>query len=417
MATIVQRAPAFALHSTLSDVAPPSASHEEVALPPAPPTSSQRPKFVLGSRNSKLAMVQATLVSRQLQSHFPELDISIHSMTTLGDQNLAEPLYVLGGSGGKALWTTELEQCLLSGRVDAVVHSLKDVPTEFPQGCELGAVLEREDPSDALVVRKGLDYRSLEDLPDGSVVGTSSVRRVAQLRRCFPKLRFADVRGNLGTRLAKLDSPTRKYSALILASAGLIRLGLSSRITCPITAPYLYHAVGQGALGIEIRSSDSRSAAIVAKLDDWETSWTTSSERSLLRYLEGGCSVPVGCGATLVEIAGSETSSESSDSSRAANVTLTGTITSLSGLAFVIASRTAVVESIEDAESLGQQVAVELIAKGGRAILEELSKHVKEIGQEEGKEVPFEPRGLAQADAVVRTVFLDVDECQRPLGW
>jgi hydroxymethylbilane synthase len=198
-----------------------------------------------------------------------------------------------------ALWTKELEVALINGQVDAIVHSLKDVPTEFPPGCELGAVLEREDPSDALVVKKGLDYRSLEEMPDGSVIGTSSVRRVAQLRRSFPKLKFADVvrcwprtlnppqttqkspcqrmvltlsfqfqtqRGLVQTRLRKLDDPTSSYTALILASAGLIRLGLGDRITASVTSPTLYHAVGQGAIGVEMRIGDQRAKNVVGSL-------------------------------------------------------------------------------------------------------------------------------------------------------
>ncbi|GAA5945109.1 hypothetical protein JCM3775_000912 [Rhodotorula graminis] len=255
--------------------------------------------FTLGTRNSKLAMVQTEIVRRELEQRWPGCEIRIFGMTTLGDNVQTQPLYTFGG---KALWTKELEVALLNHQVDAIVHSLKDVPTEFPPGCELGAVLEREDPSDALVVKEGLPYTSLAEMPEGSIIGTSSVRRVAQLRRKFPGLRFADVRGNLGTRLKKLDDPASSYTALILASAGLIRLNLGHRITAPVTSPSLYHAVGQGAIGIEVREGDARSSDIIGSLECWKTSWTTRAERMMLHVLEGGCSVPVGCETTLTEI-------------------------------------------------------------------------------------------------------------------
>ncbi|KAG0663701.1 porphobilinogen deaminase [Rhodotorula mucilaginosa] len=255
--------------------------------------------FTLGTRNSKLAMVQTEIVRRELEERWPGCEIRILGMTTLGDNVQTQPLYTFGG---KALWTKELEVALLSGQVDAIVHSLKDVPTEFPPGCELGAVLEREDPTDALVVKEGLSYTSLDEMPDGSVIGTSSVRRVAQLRRKFPRLKFADVRGNLGTRLKKLDAVDNNYTALILASAGLIRIGLGHRITAAVASPTLYHAVGQGAIGVEIRAGDRRSRDIIGSLECWKTSWRTRAERMMLKVLEGGCSVPVGCETKITEV-------------------------------------------------------------------------------------------------------------------
>ncbi|GAA6003385.1 hydroxymethylbilane synthase [Rhodotorula paludigena] len=255
--------------------------------------------FTLGTRNSKLAMVQTEIVRRELEQRWPGCEIRIFGMTTLGDNVQTQPLYTFGG---KALWTKELEVALLCGQVDAIVHSLKDVPTEFPPGCELGAVLEREDPSDALVVKEGLPYTSLDEMPEGSVIGTSSVRRVAQLRRKYPGLKFADVRGNLGTRLKKLDDPTSSYTALILASAGLLRLNLGHRITSSVSSPALYHAVGQGAIGVEIREGDQRARDVIGSLECWKTSWRTRAERMMLRVLEGGCSVPVGCETKLTEV-------------------------------------------------------------------------------------------------------------------
>lgn len=225
------------------------------------------------------------------------------SMTTAGDQNLVSPLYVIGGEG-RAIWTKELEVALAAGAVDAIVHSLKDVPTTLPDGLVLGAILEREDPRDALIIKQGLPYKTLDELPPGSVIGTSSVRRVAQLRRRYPELVFSDVRGNLNTRLAKLDSANGPYTALILAAAGLIRLNLAARITAFLSAPVLMHSVGQGSLTIEVRrpppgatpadNRDARILAMVQSIGDWRATWRQEAERSLLRELEGGCSIPVG---------------------------------------------------------------------------------------------------------------------------
>lgn len=227
----------------------------------------------------------------------------ITSMSTAGDQNLRSPLYVIGGEG-KAIWTKELEVALEQGAVDAIVHCLKDVPTALPKGLELAAVLEREDPRDALVVKAGLPYKVLDELPVGSVIGTSSVRRVAQLRRRYPHLVFSDVRGNINTRLAKLDAPNGPYTALILAAAGLVRLNLHSRITAFLSSPVLLHSVGQGSLAIEVRTPpegadpttnrDARIRELVRSIGDWRATFRAEAERALLKELEGGCSIPVG---------------------------------------------------------------------------------------------------------------------------
>ncbi len=262
------------------------------------------------------------------------------------------------------------------------------------------------------------------------MIGTSSVRRVAQLRRQYPKLQFADVRGLVQTRLRKLDDPEGQYAALILASAGLIRLGLNDRITAPVTSPALYHAVGQGAICIEIREGDERSREVVGSLECWKSGWMGRAERSMLHYLEGGCSVPVGCESSIEEIEplpvddslvkaalvnsangsrrgsptlGSRSSSRSStlrtgrdsphpmvDDDHSARITLTGTVTSLSGQSSVLASHTANVYSIADCEALGKAVARELIAKGADEILRELGRHVKEV-QGEGGLIPKVP--------------------------
>ncbi|KAE8248716.1 hypothetical protein A4X13_0g5500 [Tilletia indica] len=300
--------------------------------------------LVLASRNSQLALVQSSHVSTMLDAHYgtnspaflssssdrkhltPELVptpsnvakvvervtkmglskpsyFPITSMSTAGDQNQRSPLYVIGGEG-RAIWTKELEVALLEGGIDAIVHCLKDIPTVLPEGLELAAICEREDPRDALVVKKGLPFTTLDELPPGSVIGTSSVRRVAQLRRRYPQLVFSDVRGNINTRLNKLDSTTGPYTALVLAAAGLIRLNLSHRITAFLTSPVLYYSVGQGALAIEVRSPakgadprtdrDARIKEMIGSIGCWRSTFRGEAERALLRELEGGCSIPVG---------------------------------------------------------------------------------------------------------------------------
>ncbi|KZT24664.1 porphobilinogen deaminase [Neolentinus lepideus HHB14362 ss-1] len=286
-------------------------------------------------------------------------------MSTEGDKNQSQALYLLGG---KSLWTKELEVAMLENVVDMLVHSCKDVPTVLPDGCELGAILEREDPVDVLVVKEGLPYKTLGDLPDGSVVGTSSVRRVAQLRRKFPKLVFLDVRGNLNTRLAKLDAPDGAYSAIILAKAGMVRLGLDSRITSDLAPPALYHAVSQGALAVEIRSNDTEARKICAALTHRPTLLKCLAERSCLRVLEGGCSVPVG---VFTELTGE------------GSMSITGCVTSITGEAHVEHTLTGKVASVEEAEKLGAQLAKVLMETGAKAILDDIAvDRQKRIGED-----------------------------------
>ncbi|KAL4254541.1 Porphobilinogen deaminase [Abortiporus biennis] len=266
--------------------------------------SSEKRTIILGSRASQLAQVQTNMVVDILRSKYPTKSFSTSFMTTGGDHDQSQALYLIGG---KSLWTKELEWALLLGgsegrenskQVDMLIHCFKDVPTVLPLGCEIAGVLEREDPVDSLVVRRDLvetkSWKTLDDLDDGSVVGTSSVRRVAQLKRAFPKLKFLDVRGNLQTRLSKLDAPFSPYTALVLAKAGLVRVGLKDRIASDIPPPTLFYAVAQGALAIEIRSNDPEVKALCRSITDRETEWRCYAERGLLRVLEGGCSVPVG---------------------------------------------------------------------------------------------------------------------------
>ncbi|KAJ1661377.1 hypothetical protein GGF38_003675 [Coemansia sp. RSA 25] len=256
------------------------------------PVNSPSPAEVLrvGSRDSKLALIQTELVVAAIRQAHPALRVEIETMKTIGDkiQDVA-----LSKFGDKGLFTKELEVALEEGHIDLVVHSLKDMPTTLPPNMTLAAITEREDPRDALILGpRHAPGTRLEDLAEGSVIGTGSVRRVAQLRRLYPHLKFMDIRGNLNTRLAKLDAEDSIFDALILAVAGMTRLGMSSRISQRLDN--VLHAVGQGALGIEIRSDDRRTALIAQSLDHRRTRLACLAERELMRVLEGGCSVPIG---------------------------------------------------------------------------------------------------------------------------
>lgn len=394
-----------------------------MAAPKTPDT------FVVGTRKSNLALTQtqfvADLLAQRNSAQFP-----VRHMTTVGDRNQTTPLHLLqpyqSGQPAKSLWTDELEAALLDGRFDVLVHSCKDVPTLLRDGCEIACLLERHDPRDALVVKKGLGYKSLKELPKGAVIGTGSVRRIAQLSRAYPDLKFADMvstvcggrwaasgerskpkmswsrvrrnarraenvwrplaesrnreaevsgwrarvsqstrlpvcveplvaevsqshtrparqrepardhaprpvagyrglgatsttfdartsespansqRGNLNTRLAKLDAEDSTFAALILAISGLDRLGAGERITCPIEFPDMMHSVGQGALAVESRSGDAATRDVLRTVGHWPTEWRVGAERGLLRVLEGGCSVPVGVETALTELTGAE---------------------------------------------------------------------------------------------------------------
>jgi len=318
--------------------------------------------ITLASRASQLAQIQTNIVKDALATKFPSKTFATSFMSTTGDNNQSQALYLIGG---KALWTKELEVAMMEGAVDLLVHSYKDVPTVLPDGCEIAGVLEREDPVDSLVVKKGLDYKSLQDFPDGAVVGTSSVRRVAQLKRLFPKLVFLDARGNLNTRMAKLDAPDSPYTALILAKAGLVRLGWGSRITTDLSPPTLFHAVSQGALAIEIRSNDAEARELCRAITHWQTEWRCAAERACLRVLEGGCSVPVGTHTELVEKDG--------DVANGGVLKITGCVTSLTGDRHVQHELEEEVRSVQDAEAVGAKLAKTLMETGAKSILDEIN--------------------------------------------
>lgn len=243
-------------------------------------------KLVIASRESALAMWQALHIQSRLKALYPTCEVEILGMTTVGDQILDKPLALIGGKG---LFIKELETALLDGRADLAVHSMKDVPMNMPDGFLLAATCERENPCDAFVSNH---YAALSDLPAGSVVGTSSLRRQSQIQARFPHLKIESLRGNVQTRLRKLDEG--QYSAIILAAAGLIRLELGDRIRDLIAPEDSIPAVGQGALGIEIRADRAELLEILAPLNDPDTQLCVEAERGFSRTLAGSCTVPLG---------------------------------------------------------------------------------------------------------------------------
>nr|XP_023017315.1 uncharacterized protein LOC111506478 [Leptinotarsa decemlineata]XP_023017316.1 uncharacterized protein LOC111506478 [Leptinotarsa decemlineata] len=250
---------------------------------------SENKKIRVGSRKSELALIQTRHVIALLKDCFPEKEFEIVTMSTLGDRVLDIALPKIGE---KSLFTKELETALATGCVDFVVHSLKDLPTSLPDGMAIGAVLTREDPRDALVLQKDLKDLSLATLPQKSVIGTSSLRRTAQLAKNYPHLKVENIRGNLNTRLKKLDD-LGKYQAIILATAGLVRIGWKERISRILTEDELLYAVGQGALAVECRADNEEIISILQPLYDLPTALRITAERSFLKTLGGGCSAPV----------------------------------------------------------------------------------------------------------------------------
>jgi len=247
-------------------------------------------KIVIGSRGSKLALWQSEWVKARLESLYPEIQVHIEIIKTSGDINTQQPLTVIGGKG---VFTKELEEALLDKRIDLAVHSLKDLPTILPDGLSLSAITEREDPRDALILRADSDLEnpSIKNLPQRAIIGTSSQRRMAQLKAIRPDVEIRDLRGNIDTRLRKLDEG--QYDAIILASAGLRRLGWSERISTAIDPDEMLPAVGQGALGLETRNEDDETISIIQSLNHESTNIACKAERAFLRGLGGGCQQPI----------------------------------------------------------------------------------------------------------------------------
>ncbi|GIC87216.1 porphobilinogen deaminase [Aspergillus udagawae] len=311
----------------------------------------------IGTRRSNLAMVQAEGIRDSLQNIAPDRSYEIEALRTLGDRDQLTALY---NFGAKSLWTTELEEKLTSGELDVIVHCLKDMPTRLPESCELAAIPARDDPRDALIVKAGLPYTSLKSLPEGAVVGTSSVRRSAQLRRLYPSLRFANLRGNVETRLAKVDDPDSEYTCMVMSAAGLERVGLKHRINQYLGSKDggILHAVGQGALGLEIRKGDRKMQELLGKLADQKSTLACLAERSLMRTLEGGCSVPIGV----------ETEWTSSGDLR-----MNAIVVSLDGTQSVEDTITSRVQTVEEANALGEELAARLVKAGAGEILNDIN--------------------------------------------
>jgi hydroxymethylbilane synthase len=243
--------------------------------------------LVIGSRGSTLALRQAELVKAKILRLSPEVQIRVEVIKTTGDLR-NDPLSVIGGKG---VFTKELEEALLDRRIDIAVHSLKDLPTIIPEKLTIAAICEREDARDALVLPGGVDYGSIQSLPDGAVVGTSSQRRSAQLKHVRRDLTVKDLRGNVDTRLRKLDDG--QYDALLLAAAGLLRLGLEGRIGARISTDEILPAVGQGALAVETRAEDQSTIAVVSMLNHEASRCACIAERAFLLALRGGCELPI----------------------------------------------------------------------------------------------------------------------------
>lgn len=299
----------------------------------------------IATRQSPLAMWQAEHVAARLKSIHPDLEIEIVGMTTKGDQLLDSPLSKVGGKG---LFVKELEQGLLAGEADIAVHSMKDVPVGFPEGLHLAVILARENPYDALLSGR---YASLAELPEGARVGTSSLRRQCQLAERRPDLRIESLRGNVNTRLAKLDAG--QYDAIILAAAGLIRLGLESRIRCVLSPDESLPAIGQGAIGIECRIEDERVHELIAPLADPETTDRVLAERAMNARLQGGCQIPI-----------------------AGHAVIEGDMLILKGLVGSVDGKRVLRAQAQgpraEAEAIGVRVAEDLLAQGADQILAEL---------------------------------------------
>ena len=299
----------------------------------------------IATRQSPLALWQAEHVAERLQQAFPGLKTELVKMVTRGDKILDAPLAKVGGKG---LFVKELEQGMIDGIADIAVHSMKDVPVEFPEGLHLAVILNREDPTDAFVSNR---YKSLAELPANARIGTSSLRRQCQIKAQFPDAEILSLRGNVNTRLAKLDAD--EYDAIILASAGLKRLGLGGRITKGLDSTESLPAIGQGAIGIECRIDDAEIHAYLKVLHDEETSLRVRAERAMNARLNGGCQVPI---AGFAEIKGDK-------------LWLRGLVGSPDGAKIYRAEAEA---NFEQAEQLGIQVANDLLAQGAEQILREL---------------------------------------------
>lgn len=309
-------------------------------------------RIAIGTRGSKLALWQAEWTRDALIKRYPDSQIDIIKIKTTGDKITDVPLAQVGGKG---LFVKEIEEALLKGEIDLAVHSMKDVPTEFPRGLYLAVICRREDPRDAFVSRlnqKTFAFQRFRDLPKNAKVGTSSLRRACQILYVRPDLMIEHLRGNLDTRLRKLDEG--RYDAIILAAAGIKRLGLDHRITETLSFEVSLPAIAQGAIGIECRTDDEVIRSLIAPLNHRETSLCVKAERAFLQRLEGGCQVPIAAHARIL-----------GDGS---TLVLEGLVGSINGENII---REHLEGRVNQPEPLGIQLAENLLSRGAREILEE----------------------------------------------
>jgi len=350
----------------------------------------KKKKVVIGTRGSKLALWQAEWVKSELLKLNPDLNIELNKIKTTGDKILDVPLAKVGGKG---LFVKEIEEALLRGEADLAVHSMKDVPTDFPKGLYLAVICKREDPRDAFItaagsqspsatrrggkseVRSQKEIKKFKDLPQGATVGTSSLRRSSQLLSIRPDLKIMQLRGNLDTRLRKLDEG--QFDAIILAAAGVKRLGWADRITETLEPSVSLPAIGQGAVGIECRIDDEFINKLIAPLNHNETSVCVRAERACLKKLEGGCQVPIAAHARLVQKP--EVRSQKSEDKDYLLI-IDGLVGSVSGDRII---RSHIEGNPKDAESLGLKLAEDLLSKGAKAILDEVyGKDIRPVNGE-----------------------------------
>ena len=309
-------------------------------------------KLVVGTRSSQLALWQADFVIGELAKKYSELVVEKRLMTTKGDKILNAPLAKIGGKG---LFTKELETAMLEGEIDIAVHSLKDMPVVVPEGLVITAITQRADPGDAFVSSK---YESFQQLPAGAKVGTSSLRRKAQLLHARPDLQIEDLRGNVNTRLRKMEE--ENFDGIILACAGLKRLGFGDKIRQVLPQTMCLPAVGQGALAIECRQADKETRELLEFLNDRCTRLCTDAERGFLATVEGGCQVPVGVHAVSAE----------------AGIRVEAVIASLDGSTLLRDALEAEVKDAQEARAVGVNLAEKLLARGGREILRSIGIEV-----------------------------------------
>jgi hydroxymethylbilane synthase len=316
-------------------------------------------KVIIATRGSKLALWQAEWVKAQLEKNNQDIEVELRKIKTTGDMILDVPLAQVGGKG---LFVKEIEEALLKNKADLAVHSMKDVPTDLPEGLHLAAICKREDPRDALIAAVGgqKKIKTFKDLPRGAHVGTSSLRRICQLLNKRPDLKITQLRGNLDTRLRKLDEG--QFDAIILATAGVKRLGLSERITEILQPKISLPAIGQGAVGIECRVDDVFTNKLLKKLNHKATSVCVRAERAFLKKLEGGCQVPIGAYARIE-------SQESKLKTQNPQLVIDGLVGSLDGKTLIKSSRKG---KPEDAEVIGTKLAGILLSKGAGKLLAEV---------------------------------------------